>query len=365
MQSAHQLVVRRESQIVRSPRVMQVEGLFDVPPAERSALSWEVNLPLDEREWSVGLIVGPSGAGKSTVARELFGDRLVAGFDWPSDRSILDGFPEGMSIKEVVAALTAVGFGSPPAWMRPFQVLSNGEQFRVTVARALAEAQGLVVIDEFTSVVDRQVAKVASHAVQKTVRRSKKRLVAVTCHYDVIDWLQPDWVYQPHVNEFTWRCLQRHPALELEVHPVDRAAWRLFKHHHYLSGDLHAGAVCFGGFIGDECVAFAAYVHFPHPHARNIKMGHRLVVLPDYQGLGIGGRLDDWIGQHLYERGFRYHNCVAHPAMIAYYSKSPRWKHIGTGQKPARTSGNKSLARQHSKARKIALSSFCYVPPAK
>jgi ABC-type ATPase with predicted acetyltransferase domain len=35
-------------------------------------------------------------------------------------------------------------------------------------------------VDEFTSVVDRQVAKVASHTVQKAVRRQSRQLVAVT-----------------------------------------------------------------------------------------------------------------------------------------------------------------------------------------
>jgi ABC-type ATPase with predicted acetyltransferase domain len=64
------------------------------------------------------------------------------------------------------------------------------------MARALSEDTDMVVIDEFTSVVDRQVAQVASHTVQKAVRRTPGRqFVAVTCHYDVTDWLQPDWVY--------------------------------------------------------------------------------------------------------------------------------------------------------------------------
>ncbi|MEV1247900.1 hypothetical protein [Nonomuraea sp. NPDC049750] len=66
-----------------------------------------------------------------------------------------------MSIKDIVALLGAVGLSSPPAWLRPYRTLSNGEAFRASIARALAESGDLVVIDEFTSVVDRQVAKVA------------------------------------------------------------------------------------------------------------------------------------------------------------------------------------------------------------
>jgi len=279
-----------------------------------------------------------------------------------------------MGIKEVVDLLTSVGFGSPPAWLRPFRVLSNGEQFRVMVARAIAETTGLIAIDEFTSVVDRQVAKVASHTVQKAIRRRKRQLIAVSCHYDIIEWLQPDWVYQPHTRDFARRRLRRHPDLQLTLHPINKAVWSAFKQYHYMSSSLATGARCIGGFIDGQCVAFASWRHFPHPKARNIMQGHRLVVLPDYQGLGIGGRMDDWIGQYLYDKGYRYHNVIAHPAMIAYYSRSPRWTLLRAG----RQTQKKSCATIASKSRSAVKSlrrrqfdfstvrnshTFVYTPP--
>jgi hypothetical protein len=70
--------VRRVT-VQRSPRVMQLEGLFDLPPALESERRWQVELPLESRDWQLGLIVGPSGCGKSTLARELFGEAVVAG----------------------------------------------------------------------------------------------------------------------------------------------------------------------------------------------------------------------------------------------------------------------------------------------
>ena len=60
----------------------------------------------------------------------------------------------------------------------------------------------LSVFDEFTSVVDREIAKVSAYAISKAVRRSKKKFIAVTCHYDVVDWLEPDWVFCTDTMEF-------------------------------------------------------------------------------------------------------------------------------------------------------------------
>ena len=90
-------------------------------------------------DWRIGLIVGPSGSGKSTIARRLFGDRLYENAPWPEDRAVVDCLGD-RPIKEIIGLLTAVGFSSPPNWVKPYRVLSNGERFRCDLARALLEA---------------------------------------------------------------------------------------------------------------------------------------------------------------------------------------------------------------------------------
>ena len=136
---------------------------------------------------------------------------------WPKGQSVLDAFPAGMAIKDVVALLSSVGFSSPPSWLRPFHVLSTGEQFRVGLARLLAHAPDLAVMDEYTSVVDRTVAQVGSAALAKAVRQRGLRFVAVTCHEDVEAWLNPDWVYRPAERRFARRSLCRRPRITLAV----------------------------------------------------------------------------------------------------------------------------------------------------
>lgn len=328
--------IRRATAIQKTGRVQQLQGMFDVPPAVESVVEWDCELPVESRPWNVGLIVGPSGCGKSTIAKELFSRELIQGFDWPSDKSIVDSFPTEMGIKEITLLLSSVGFSSPPSWLRPFHVLSNGEQFRVTVARALAEQSELAVIDEFTSVVDRQVAQVGSAAVAKTVRKSGRKLVAVSCHYDIIDWLDPDWIFEPHTGQTQWRSERRpRPAVNVEVVRCRTSAWQLFKQHHYLSGEIHKAATCFLGLVDSRPAAFCAALNFPH-HRGSFYREHRCVVLPDFQGIGLGEKLSSYVASLFVASGKPYRITSGHPAVAAARIKSGNWACV---RKPSLVSG--------------------------
>jgi GNAT superfamily N-acetyltransferase len=349
----------------KSARVKQVSGMFDLPLDQKLSTTWEHNLPIEEQDWQIGLVVGASGAGKSVMAREFWGDRVFESFDW-TDRPIIEQYPKDVSIHDITALLTGVGLGTVPAWLRPYSTLSNGERFRADMARAIAETgdDETIVIDEFTSVVDRQVARIASNSVQKAIRRSKRKLVAVTCHYDVIDWLQPEWVYDVTHQAFTWRSVQPRPRLRYQIFEADKTIWPVFARHHYMSPELHTAAKCFVATVDDELCGFVSYFHFPHPKVKDIKFGHRVVVLPDYQGLGIASRLAHWLGQHVSEQGYRFRSATAHPAMIGIYTRSPRFREIGRQKKLS--SGKRSMmTKSNLQARRLLVRSFEYQPPKK
>lgn len=144
------------------------------------------------QNWHIGIIVGGSGTGKTTIARELFGEQYVNKFEY-THKSVIDDMPQ-RNMKEIEQMFYAVGFGSVPSWLKPYNVLSNGEKMRVDLARALLE-QDQICFDEFTSVVDRQVAETMCIATNKAIKRTGKEFIAVTCHYDVIKWLDADWIF--------------------------------------------------------------------------------------------------------------------------------------------------------------------------
>jgi hypothetical protein len=289
----------------------------------------------------------------------------VSGFDWSADKAIVDAFPAALGIKEITGLLSSVGFSSPPSWLRPFSVLSNGEQFRATVARAMAESDGLFVLDEFTSVVDRTVARIGSHAIAKAVRGRNQQFIAVSCHYDIVDWLQPDWMYEPGTDSFQWRELQRRPPVTLEVRRVNRDAWKIFKRHHYLSSELAKSSQCFVGIVEGQPAAFTAVISFPHA-TRSGWREHRTVCLPDFQGVGIGNAMSELVAGMFRAGGRPYFSTTSHPAMIRHRAKSNVWKmnrmpsRVGTQGK---TSSIKGIGDTHATGRLTA--SFEYVGPAR
>jgi ABC-type lipoprotein export system ATPase subunit/GNAT superfamily N-acetyltransferase len=355
------------SPVAESARAQQVRGMFDLEPGAGCRVEWQVNLPLEDRAWNIGLIVGPSGCGKSTVARRLFAEMAdldeqgwPAGFnEWVNRGAVVDAFPPGMAIKEVVALLSAVGFSSPPAWLRPFAVLSTGQQFRVTLALLLAwtpSGQRLI-FDEYTSVVDRAVAQVGSAAVARTIRQRGQQFVAVTCHEDVEPWLQPDWVYRPAENLFTRRLLRRRPEIPLDIVRVQASAWPLFAPHHYLSHALNRSAVCFLASWHEQPVAFSAWLPFVGSGPKG-RREHRTVTAPDYQGVGIGNALSDFVASLWAGLGYRALSTTTHPAMIRARLASSRWR---MHRAPALASGHEGKLR-HATTRLTA--GFTYVGPS-
>ena len=181
-------------------RVNSIINNFDLD-VEHINEQFTGNIDIEDKDWNVGLIVGSSGTGKSTIAKECFGDYYIKGYEY-KEKSIVDDMPKGKSIRDIEKTFTSVGFASPPSWLKPYDVLSNGEKMRVDLARSILEDKEIIVFDEFTSVVNREVAKTSSYAISKAVRKQNKKFVAVACHKDIIEWLEPDWIYDTDEKAF-------------------------------------------------------------------------------------------------------------------------------------------------------------------
>ena len=97
----------------------------------------------------------------------------------------------------------------------------------------------------------------------------------------------------------------------------------LFRSHHYLSDQVAPSAFCLVGCVEGKPAAFSAAV----PQIGFVKMRResRVVVLPDFQGVGIGNRLSELHGALWRAVGVRFRAVASHPAVVAHRARSPLW----------------------------------------
>jgi ABC-type Mn2+/Zn2+ transport system ATPase subunit len=262
-------------------------------------------------EFNVGLIIGASGSGKTTMAKEMFGP---ACFDEMLDPSkpVIEQFRKHMSYDECAAALTGIGLSQVTSWVKPAGALSNGQKARAEAALQMTSLKPFVVIDEFTSVVDRNVAKAMAHCVQKFARKFNKIITLVSCHYDVFEWLNPDWVIDCNAETYTDRREHRQSfikseQLEFKIARCNRSTWKRFSKYHYLSDRLPGGHIeTFGLYLDGKQIGFQCFANYVPTRKGAVRMMHsnRTVVHPDYVGFGVGIQLIDLTSQMMVDDGF-------------------------------------------------------------
>lgn len=313
----------------KSYRAERVKSLFNCEDGHR--FSAEFDLPLEGLDWRVGLIVGPSGSGKTSLGMKL---GKIWEPEWPARKPIVDAISPKGDFNEVTSALAAVGLGSVPAWLRPHGVLSNGEKFRADMARLVAESpDGVTVLDEFTSVVDRQIAKIGAAAFAKSWRRKPAgQVVALSCHYDVAEWLEPDWVFDTATGKFNHHCLWRRPRFDLTIRKCRGTVWRHFEPHHYLKLPPMVCAQHYVGFVDGQPVAHVALA--PKFEIGRMMRACRLVVMPEWQGIGVGLRFLEEVcklqmqGVNRWERQCFTLFHTSHPALVSILKARPGWLHV-------------------------------------
>jgi len=314
--------ILKTSPISDSFRCKSVSGQYDLEMKEsKETFVGQLDLP---EEWNVGIIYGNSGTGKSTIAKELFPNEFFEGFEY-KEISVLDDMPKESSTKEVSKAFNSVGFSSVPSWFKPYGVLSQGEKMRVDLARCILEKDSLFVFDEFTSVVDRTVAKIGSAAISKAVKKSGKQFIAVSCHSDIIEWLEPDWTFCTNTMKFeTTRGLLR-PSIKLEIYR-EKGYWELFRKYHYLNHDINKSSEQFVGYLEGKLCAFVAVLPAMGRGLKKARRSHRIVVLPDFQGIGIGSAFSTFIAKDYKSKGYRFFANGSNPALSYARSKAKGWR---------------------------------------
>lgn len=351
------VAVRNTCTEFNSYRAARVKSLFNCDSG--ASFSLDAELPVEGKGWKIGVIVGPSGTGKTSIGRLVWPD--VGIYDgtagWPGDEPIVDAIAPGGGFDDVTGALAAVGLGSVPQWLRPFHALSNGEQFRAGLARLIAEGRDRVIIDEFTSVVDRQIARIGAAAFAKAWRRGPGQAILLSCHYDILDWIEPDWIFDTGTGVLDSRPERRRPRFDLEIWATDGSYWPMFEPHHYLKLPRMVAAKYYVGFVDGEAVCHIAAA--PKLDIGGMRLC-RMVVMPEWQGAGVGLRFLNAVCRMQFdaelnkyaERVKAVYFHTSHPGLCAALRRDAAWvqvsQMIGGGH---RGKSKASLGKSDKKAK--------------
>lgn len=339
--------LERKNKIINDKYTEYVYQAFDIQNKEETIVKIPINFAECKTfDWNIGVIYGGSGTGKTTLLKE-FGDLSIDSFD--EEKPLISNF-DWLEPKEATFLLSAMGLASVPTWLRPFSLLSNGEQYRASLAYKVGKAKenDVILIDEFTSVVDRDVAKAMSNALQKYIRRTNKKIILASCHFDIMEWLLPDWTYSPlkgRVEKHDYRRQSR-PKIELQIFRCRYETWNIFKQHHYMSENLNKAAKCFVLLMNDKPVAFMAILPFPHGHIKNGFRISRIVVLPDYQGLGLGFVIIDYFASLYAKDNKTMYIKTSNPALFGAMSKNKNKWHLAGETKKEDLSSDKIKENQ-------------------
>lgn len=352
--------IELKSKIKKDKYTQYVYDTLDVKESEESIVEVEFSLGEAKNfDWNIGVIYGGSGSGKSTILKRM-GEIKEPIFD--NDKPLISNF-DWLEPKDASLLLTSIGLSSIPTWLRPFRTLSNGEQYRAKVAYLIGKAKEneVVLIDEFTSVVDRDVAKAMSFSMQKYLRRNNKRVIVSSCHYDIMEWLTPDWTCSPQkggaLERGQW-LRQSRPNIELQVSRVESDTWDLFKKHHYLTESVNKSCKFFLFTWNNKPVAITAIINQPNKGRPSAVACSRIVVLPDFQGMGLGNKVLEFIASIYKGNGHcNFYIKTVNPALGEYWSNSDKWRATSMNGKKGRPS---SSSKNPKAKNRLTRKSYCY-----
>ena len=156
----------------------------------------------------------------------------------------------------------------------------------------------------------------------------------------------PNWVFC--TDDMTFSLLnfeeqkKNRPELKIEIYETKNKMqfWEMFRKYHYLSNSFNKAARVFIALCNGVLCGFTAVLPFPHPYKKNTYRLHRTVVFPDFQGIGIGTALTDFVAEIYKKEGRKMIITTSNPACIHALKKSNKWRttHIGRVSKLGKTS---------------------------
>lgn len=306
------------------------------------------NVSIRIRPTDVVLITGDSGSGKSALLKMIkadLGDEAqdVKDIAIQDDKPIIETL--GANTAEAIEALSKVGLNDAFIFLRSYSQLSDGQKHRYQTALLAASGKSFWIIDEFSSVLDRDTAKILAFNLQKLARRLGKAVIAATTHHDLLRDLAPNvHIHKRYGKEVTVRYYPKAKATgctltnRMAIKQGTREDYEALSDFHYRDSHLPPTKKIFTLMRREELCGVIVYCS-PSPLCfgrakvwkgditalnREVSSVSRVVVHPKYRSIGLGVKL---VGDTLPIVGTR---CVETVAVMAKYNpffeKAGMWK---------------------------------------
>lgn len=272
-----------------------------------------LDIPTD----GVILITGASGVGKSLllkdISRHFSNIRKIPNYI-DKEKSIAEIISYG-DAGEVIRYLSKFGLGEPRILIGPFSHLSDGQKERFLIALALLQGVGPLILDEFTTRLDRRTALIVAMNLGKILRSNKQSAFIASCHDDIVDFLNPD-IHIKLCSNGKHRIFNKKPkstnilkSLEIKIKKGSIDDYKKLSRYHYENDnpndidmlaplvDHVVTAYSKGELVGvNLCIrpwpkAFDIFPEFSEIN-KCVLQSFRVIVHPQYRGIGLTKALD-------------------------------------------------------------------------